>query len=73
MRVYFNLVNGSESIRDETGVEVHDSLEAKAAALKAIQEMRSERLTEPGDRIGWRLDAVDPSGTRLFSLDLADL
>jgi hypothetical protein len=72
MQVYFNVVNGSETIRDETGVEVPDSHEAKAAALEVIQEMRSD-VTEPRDWVGWRLDAVDPSGTRLFSIDLTDL
>jgi hypothetical protein len=71
MQVHFNLVNGSESIQDEEGIEVSDVDHAKAEALKVIQEMRSEKGAEPRDWAGWRLAATDQSGTLLFLLDLA--
>jgi hypothetical protein len=67
MQVHFNLVNGSESIRDEEGTEVADVPQAKAEVLSAIREMRNEG----GDWAGWRLVATNRSGEQLFSLDLA--
>ena len=73
MRVYFNLANGSESIRDEEGVVVSDVDHARAEALSAVGDLRGEKGAEPPDWIGWRLDASDQEGTLLFSLDLGFL
>jgi hypothetical protein len=69
MRVYFNLVDSAASIPDDRGVEVHDVTEAYAEAKQTIEEMLQEDEVK-SDVSGWRLDAVDASGTFLFSIDL---
>jgi hypothetical protein len=40
MRCYFNLVDGSEVIRDREGIEVSDPKQARAEALHALREQR---------------------------------
>jgi hypothetical protein len=52
MQVHFNLVNGSESIREDEGIELSDVDHAEAEALKVIHEMRSEKGAEPRG-LGW--------------------
>ena len=42
MKCYFNLVNGSERIADQEGIEVRDIEQAHAQAVKAIAELREE-------------------------------
>ena len=69
MHVYFHLVNGSESIRDEEGVEVSDLQQAKSAAISVVREMRSEKSGEVPDGAGWRLAAAGQAGALLFTLE----
>lgn len=70
MRCFFHLVNGQETILDDTGVEVADLETAKAQAWKAIGELRHELDAAAGDWSGWRLDIVCPEESLLHSLDL---
>ncbi|GEO18634.1 DUF6894 family protein [Microvirga aerophila] len=70
MRRFFHLVNGQETILDDTGVEVADLETAKAQARKAIAELRQDDQDALEDWSGWRLDIVCPEGSLLHSLDL---
>jgi hypothetical protein len=70
MRCYFHLVNGDETIPDDTGVEVSDVDDAKAQALMAIHEIREEAIQVGASWRGWRLDIVDRSGRILLSIPL---
>jgi hypothetical protein len=69
MRLYFHLVDGTEMIRDEDGIEVADVDVAKAEALNTIREMRGEQ--EAFDWAGWKLAVADESGALLFSFDVS--
>ena len=53
MRCYFHLVNGHETIPDDTGVEVSDVDDAKAQALVAIHEIREETIQVGASWQGW--------------------
>ena len=70
MRCYFHLVNGAETLLDDTGVEVADLETAKAQARKAISELRQDTGDVIEDWDGWRLDIVCPEGTLLHSIPL---
>ena len=70
MRLFFHLQNGTETIRDEDGVEVSDLDAARAEALNTIRDMRDEEDGEPHDWSAWRLAVVDSSGSLLLSLDM---
>jgi hypothetical protein len=70
MRCFFHLVNGQETILDDTGIEVADLETAKVQAHKAIGELRQEDGGASEDWSGWRLDIVCPTGRLLHSLDL---
>ena len=67
MRCYFNR---AETIVDSEGVEVADLNEARGLALEAIAEMIQHNGGEIKDWHGWRLEAVDASGTVLFTIRL---
>jgi hypothetical protein len=69
MRVFFNLVNGSESIQDEDGVEASGVEHARAEALNVIREVQEDEA-EPRAWAGWQLQARDTGGTLLFSVGL---
>jgi len=68
MRVFFHLVDGTETIRDEEGVEVSGLDEAQTQALHAIRELRASDAAR--DWGAWRLEASDQAGSLLFSLNL---
>jgi hypothetical protein len=70
MRCFFHLVNGQETILDDTGIEVADLETAKVQARKAIAELRQDDEDALEDWSGWRLDIVCPEGNLLHSLDL---
>jgi hypothetical protein len=67
MRCYFNLV---ETIVDSEGVEVADPDEARGLAHEAVAEMIQDNGGEITNWRGWRLEAVDASGTALFTISL---
>ncbi|PVE20205.1 hypothetical protein DC522_33725 [Microvirga sp. KLBC 81] len=71
MRCFFHLMNGHETIPDDTGVEVPDLETARAEAQRAISELRQEHEGAIDDWAGWRLDIVSPRGTLLHSLPLS--
>ena len=70
MRLYFHLQNGTETIRDEDGIDVSDLDAAKAEALNTIQDIRDEQDGQPHDWSAWKLAVVDGSGALLLSLNL---
>jgi hypothetical protein len=70
MRYFFHLVNASEIIRDEEGLELPDPEEARAAALSEIEELRREDSVTVEEWRGWQLNVVDDSGASVFSIAL---
>jgi hypothetical protein len=70
MHVYFNLVGPRDTIPDLQGIEVHDITQAQREAERAIAEFLREEPVPSANISLWRLDAVDISGTLLFSINL---
>ena len=70
MRCYFHLVNGHDTLLDDTGAEVSSVEIAKAYARKAIGELQQESQGAAADWTGWRLDIVCAEGSLLHSLPL---
>jgi hypothetical protein len=70
MRCYFNLLSASDMIKDTDGIEVDDVEEARAQALKAVEELREDDATANEDWQGWRLEVVDEEGSILFTVAL---
>jgi hypothetical protein len=70
MRCYFHLVNGHESIPDDTGIEVSGLTTAQDMALQAIEDIREEAIQQGASWQGWRLEIVDRSGRVLLSIPL---
>jgi hypothetical protein len=70
MRCYFNLLSASDIIRDTDGIEVDDLEEARAQALRAVEELREDNNVTNDDWQGWRLEVVDENGTLLFAISL---
>jgi hypothetical protein len=70
MRCYFHLMNGHESIPDDTGIEVSDLTTAQDMALQAIEDIREEAIQQGASWQGWRLNIVDRSGRVLQSIPL---
>ena len=68
MRGFFHLMDGTETIRDEEGVEVLDLAEARTQALAAIREIRASNAAREWG--AWRLEASDQAGSLLFWLIL---
>jgi hypothetical protein len=73
MRCYFNLVNGSERINDQDGIEVRDIEQARIQALKAISELREEDDATSSDWANWSLEVTDSFGNILFSINLGGI
>ena len=71
MRCYFNLVNGTEEIIDDDGIEVSGIDQARTQAMKAIAELRHEDNTVASEWKNWRLEVSDDEGEVLFSISLA--
>jgi hypothetical protein len=69
MRLYFHLVSKHRIIPDLRGVEVADVREAQAAALVALDKLRTDRSLTL-DVSGWTLRVTDASGSVVFMLDL---
>lgn len=70
MRCFFHLVNGAETIPDDTGIEVPNLASAKACALEVINDLRREAEHEAQDWRGWNLNIVCPEGSILASIAL---
>ncbi len=70
MRCFFHLVNGHDTLLDDTGVELFNLEIAKDQARKAIGELQQEDDGAAADWRGWRLDIVCPEGNLLHSLPL---
>jgi hypothetical protein len=70
MRCYFHLVNGQETIADDTGIEISDLTTAQDMALQAIEDIREEAIQLGASWQDWRLDIVDLAGCVLLSIPL---
>jgi hypothetical protein len=70
MHVYFNLVGPRDTIPDLQGIEVDDITQAQREAERAIAEFVREEPVPSANISLWRLEAVDISGTLLFSINL---
>ena len=68
MRVYFHLLKGEETIRDDRGIEVADIEDARTQALEAIAEMLARDPRLAGEAAGWTLAVTDAAGAVLFTL-----
>jgi hypothetical protein len=71
MRYYFNLINHTERILDDIGIEVSTLEQAHAQALKAVQEMRAEG-DDSAEWDDWRLEVSNAAGAVAFSVSLGD-
>ncbi|KST60222.1 hypothetical protein AO398_15525 [Methylobacterium sp. GXS13] len=69
IRFYFDVENGTETIRDREGVEAADLAEVLAEARSVIQEMAGEVCA---DALGtaWTLVVRDATGTLLARLPI---
>ncbi|MET0744954.1 MAG: hypothetical protein ABWY78_16400 [Microvirga sp.] len=70
MRCYFNLLNASDVIKDTDGIEVDDVEEARAQAMRAVEELREDDDLANDDWQGWQLEVVDDTGAILFTIPL---
>jgi len=70
MRLYFHLIDHQDSIPDLEGVEVVDINHAQAVASATVQELREEDASAAREWSGWSLNATDPVGRVVFSIDL---
>lgn len=70
VRLFFHLKNFQDLIHDPTGVEVRDLGDARAQALRVIDELRRADASAAQDWSGWTLTIADASGAVLFALDL---
>jgi hypothetical protein len=73
MRCFFNLHNTDDAILDKEGVEVANVEDLRAEVAKGVKDVRSADPLVVGDWKGWRLEATDPSGAVLFSVNLDPL
>ena len=67
MRLYFHLVDGAETIRDEVGVEIEGG-GLSGVVAREVAELWREFSDE--DRKGWRLHVADETGSVLFTIPL---
>jgi hypothetical protein len=70
MRLFFNLTNGSEVIRDDDGIDVADLASARHEVDAVIADLRRERDFDPQDWSGWRFEVMDRSGFVLLCVPL---
>ena len=70
MRLYFDLRDSEHMMPDVHGVEVSDVDEARRVALGMIRTLRQEDPSHAQDWSGWKISAVDPAGSIVFTLDL---
>ncbi len=71
MRCFFHLVGpADELLTDDTGVEVASADDARAEALKAIDEIRREDPNETSSWFGWNLEIVDEAGEVISTIPL---
>ena len=68
MRVFFHLVDGSDSILDREGVEVDGPSDIREAVVRDVGELFREFSAE--DRHGWRLHVTDEAGSLLLAIPL---
>ncbi|MGU3537563.1 DUF6894 family protein [Methylobacterium sp. A54F] len=69
-RFYFDLVNGHDAIRDETGVEAADAADALAQARAVLGEMRAAGDLPPGGD-PWTMVIRDRDGVVRGELPIA--
>ena len=70
MRLYFDLRNDQDTLRDVEGLQVADLAQARRVASEMIQELRQEDPSLAQEWSGWTLHVTDTAGRVLFTLDL---
>jgi hypothetical protein len=70
MRYYFNLVNGSQFLPDETGVVLENPDTVPAATLMVLWYLHREDSSVADLWMGWKLVVIDEAGTVHLSTEL---
>jgi hypothetical protein len=68
MRIFFDLVDNTDTIPDNDGVEVEDGIEIRHAITREVSELMREFSAD--DRRGWQLRVKDETGGVLFTIRL---
>jgi len=69
MKYYFHLLNHTEQILDDVGIEISSPEQAYNEATRAIRELRDEAEQEI-EWDDWRLEVTDVAGSVIFSIAL---
>ncbi len=70
MKYFLHLKNHTEQILDDVGIVAGSPEQAYTQATKALRELLAEGEQASGWS-GWKLEATDPAGVVVFSIDLA--
>ena len=70
MRIYLNLTNRYEHLKDDEGLEVENYQTARAEVMRSLKELRQE-ASYSSEWEGWELHVVNDIGALLFSVDLS--
>ena len=68
MRIFFDLIDKTDAIRDKDGLEVEDTSEIRQAIAREVAELMREFSAE--ERRGWQLKVKDEAGDVLFTIPL---
>lgn len=68
-RFYFDITNGSVTIRDEKGVDAKDIHHAAVEAQVALEEMR-DNMEPSSTREGWQMTIRGEAGLTLKTLPI---
>ena len=72
-RYYFHLIDGTDVILDDEGIEVADLATARLEVIKAIHEFRRECPAAATEWTGWRIEVTDEMGFVALVIDVSDL
>ena len=70
-RFYFDLTNGTDTLRDDDGVEANDLDDAIRQTRTVLDEIRDDKTVSILDG-GWQLLIRDESGATLMSLAVTE-
>jgi hypothetical protein len=71
VRLYFHLTDGSNTIRDETGIEVVDLDAARSELQEITAEMLQSGDFDPSEWIGWRFEVTNSAGVVVMTCSLS--
>ena len=73
MRLYFDLRDHQYTLPDVYGVEVAELGDAGRVALDMVRKLRQKNPSAAQDWSAWTLNAVDPTGSVVFSIALGSV